>query len=180
MEEERKIERTMQRNELPAFFRELADALEQDGESALSGLNRSRKFKISGKDEFGHLSVKIKIKSQWGEAAGPGEAQTAEAEGRPSAKPRFKDIKKRMKFDFRVIVKALHEGGLPPQDTVERFVADAGLMVTYPGKGEEFYDDFSHAVEEFAAAFAAGDRLAMGAMAEALAHQKARCHAIYD
>ncbi|MBF0480788.1 MAG: GAK system XXXCH domain-containing protein [Desulfovibrionaceae bacterium] len=179
MEEERKIERTMQRSELPAFFRELADALEQGGESPLSGLSRSSKFKISAKDEFGHLSVKIKIKSQWGEALGEDETPAAEGE-KPFAKPRYKDMKKRMKGDFRLIVKSLHEGGLPPGEVVERFVADARLMVTFPGKGEEFYDDFSHAVEEFAAAFAAGDRLAMGAMAEALAHQKARCHAIYD
>jgi XXXCH domain-containing protein len=180
MEEERKIERTMQRNELPAFFRELAEALEQDGDSALSGVGRSRKFKISGKDEFGHLSVKIKIKSQWGEAGGEAEEPGAEEPGRAPSKPRYKDIKKRMKVEFRLIVKALHEGGLPAKDVVDSFVSDARLMVTFPGKGEEFYDDFSHAVEEFASAFAAGDRLAMGAMAEALAHQKARCHAIYD
>jgi len=180
MEEEHKIERTMQRGELPAFFRELADALEQDGDSALSGLSRSRKFKISAKDEFGHLSVKIKVKSQRGEAGVPAEGAAAEGEERPQGKPRYKDIKKRMKVEFRLIVKALHEGGLPPKETVDRFVADAGLMVTFPGKGEEFYEDFSHAVEEFASAYAAGDRLAMGAMAEALAHQKARCHAIYD
>jgi XXXCH domain-containing protein len=178
MEEERKIERAMGREELPAFFRELADALEQGGDSALSGLATSRKFKISAKDDFGRLSVKIKIKSQ--DAAPATVAADAAGQPQSPAKPKYKDIKKRMKSDFKLIVKTLHEGTLPEAATVERFLADGRAMTTYPGKGEEFYEDFNHALEEFATAFAAGDKLGMGAMAEALAHQKARCHAIYD
>lgn len=188
MSGECRIERYMPRQALPDFLRELADAVEQGGgEGEFESVGGFSKLKLSARNEFGQLSVKMKVKPpKTSRTARPfsasPESAAPEAEGVPEseiAKPRYKSLKKRMKSSFKMIVKMLHQGQTPPAEAVASFLADAEVMTTYPGMGEEFYPDFTRACLEFSEAYASGDPLRMGAMADELAHQKARCHAVF-
>jgi len=204
MSGECKIERRMPKEGLPGFFRDLADALENGGgEGEFEKLDGFVKLKVSLKEEFGGFSVKLKVKGPK-QCVAPGYAasalQDAEVEGPdlhgspdspdspgaqdaqagPEGLPRYKSLKKRMKNSFKLILRMLHEGQTPPAEAVASFLADAEVMCAYPGKGDPFYPEFLQVCREFSDAYDSCDLPRMGAMAEELAHQKARCHAIYD
>ena len=182
MSGECRIERYMPRQALPDFLRELADALEQGGgDGEFESVADFYKLKLSAKDEFGQLSVKMKVKPPKAcKTAQTGPVETEDPSGSESGKPRYKSLKKRMKTSFKIILRMLHDGQTPPAEAVASFLADAERMTSFPGKGEEFYPDFTRACQEFSEAFDSGDLRRMGAMAEELAHQKARCHAMYE
>jgi XXXCH domain-containing protein len=174
-----RIERYMPRQALPDFLRELADAVEHGGgEGEFESVNGFYKLKLSAKEEFGQLSVKMKLKSPKAckseQADAPGWTGTSGEE-----LPSYKKLKKRMRASFRMILKMLQAGQTPPAEAVASFLADAEVMTKYQGKGEEFYPDFTRACQDFSEAYASGDALRIGAIAEELAHQKARCHAIF-
>jgi len=174
MREDRGIERHMSKEALPGFFRELADALEQGGGGEFESVGEFYRLKVSVRDEFGQLRVKLKIKTT-------GDSH----EGRSGAKrggggmPKYKDLKKRMKRNFKTIRRALGEGQAPPAEATASFLADSELMTGYPGKGDEFYEDFRQACRAFSEACASGDLGRMGAAAEELNRQKRRCHDRY-
>jgi len=186
MSGECKMERHMPKEGLPAFFREMADALEKGGgEGEFENLDGFVKFKLSIKEAFGGFNLKMKVKAPrpYVPAAAPIEGQ--ETEGAPGqdnigGQPRYKNLKKRMKASFKVILRMLHEGQCPPAEAVASFLSDAETMCMYPGKGDPFYPEFLQVCREFADAYDSCDLPRMGAMAEELAHQKARCHALYD
>ncbi len=187
MSGELRIERHMPKEGLPAFFRELAEAIEKGGgEGEFENLDGFVKLKLSLKEAFGGFSLKMKVKSprELPPAAGAlfpgfGEGEAPVSVGQDEL-PRYKSVKKRMKTSFKVILRMLHEGQCPPAEAVASFLADAELMCAYPGKGDVFYPDFLQVCREFADAYDSCDLPRMGAMAEELAHQKARCHALYD
>lgn len=165
-----KIERYGTERELAEFFRELADALENGGNDELVCLQGFRKMKIAVKSDFGQLMLKARIKP----ACAGGEADDAEA------KPKYSHLKKRMKSSFRLLVKMVHDGQMPPGEAVESFLEDSALMVTYPGYGDEYYDSYTRACDAFRAAFDAGDMPKMHETLDVLIHEKSRCHAKYD
>lgn len=170
-----KVERFITREELPGFFRGLADALETGGEGEFVCVEDFSGIKISIKEEFGQVSLKMKTK--------PRKCETrldADPDDPASGKPSYKSLKKRMKASFKLIYKMLQEDQAPPAPAVEAFLAESRLMVTYPGMGDEYYDEYVATCGEFEAAFAAGDMAAMKAGAVELASQKGRCHAKYD
>jgi len=192
MSGECKIERRMPKEGLPGFFRELADALENGGgEGEFENLDGFVKLKVSLKEEFGGFSVKLKVKgpkqcvvpgfpaSALQDAEGE-DLNAQDAQNEPDGLPRYKSLKKRMKNSFKLILRMLHEGQTPPAEAVASFLADAEVMCAYPGKGDPFYPEFLQVCREFSDAYDSCDLPRMGAMAEELAQQKARCHAIYD
>lgn len=173
-----KATRQMDIRELPAFFRSLADALEKGGDGELADIEDFRKFKISGKNEFGQVTVKVKFKSA-GECQADDQAEECE-ECHTAGTPKYKHLKKRMKSSFRLIFKMIHEGQMPPAEAVESFLADSDLMIGYPGFGDEYYAQYAKACAEFKAAHESGDLARMGETIDAIAHEKSRCHAKYD
>lgn len=168
-----KVDIFLAREELPAFFRELADTLENGGGTGnFTCVDQFARLKISLRDDFGQLSLKMRTT--------PAEVCLPPKEGGQSAKPKYKRLKKRMKSSFKLIFKMLHEDQAPPQAAVDSFVADSRLMCTYPGYGDEYYAEYLAATDEFEAAFAAGAVEPMRAAAVKLANLKGRCHAKYD
>lgn len=170
-----KFNKYVDRNGLASFFRQLADALEQGGTGELECVDEFTKMKIGVKDEYGQLTLKVKVKvpdtcvpSEEG-----GDADTP-------ARPKYKDLKKRMKASFRVLVKMIHDGQTPPAQAVEEFLADSALMVSYPGYGDEYYERYTEACEAFKAAYESGDAERMHKAIDVLVHEKSRCHAKYD
>ncbi|WP_419787161.1 GAK system XXXCH domain-containing protein [Pseudodesulfovibrio sp.] len=172
-----KIQKYLDNKGLADFLRELADAVENGGKGELACLEGFREIKVGIKDEYGQLKLKAKIKP-----AGVCEEPETEAgeNGEATGKPKYKSLKKRMKTSFRVLVKMVHDGQMPPKDAVEDFLADSALMVTYPGYGDEFYQSYTDACMAFKAAYEAGDLAKMHDTVDVLVHEKSRCHAKYD
>ena len=156
------------------FLRLLAENIENGGRDEFACLEDFRKIKIGIKNEFGQLSMKVRIK-----AAKPCEGMTEDSEA-AEGKLKYSSLKKRMKSSFRVLVNMIHEGNVPPREAVDAFLADSALMVTYPGYGDEFYDHYILVCDEFKAAYESGDMEKMNTAVDALIHEKSRCHAKYD
>lgn len=182
MGNESKISKYVDEPELAAFFRDLAEALEKKGEGVgdeLACLGDFKKLKIGVKNEFGQIKLKMKVKP-----ASPCEEVVLNEDGEEvvgiPAKPKYKTLKKRMKSSFRMIFKMIHEGQVPPRDAVDSFLEDSALMVTYPGYGDEYYDEYMKVCEAFKKAYETADMIEMGKTVDALAHEKSRCHAKYD
>lgn len=173
-----KATRHMDMQELPAFFRLLADALEKGGDGEFANIDDFRKFKISGKNEFGQVTVKAKFKSG-GECEADDRGEESD-ECQTAGMPKYKHLKKRMRSSFKLVFKLIHEGQTPPAEAVESFLADSDLMIAYPGYGDEYYAQYAKACAEFKAAFESGDLARMGETIDAIAHEKSRCHAKYD
>jgi XXXCH domain-containing protein len=104
-------------------------------------------------------------------------AGEAPAEGvDEGGKPRYKNLKKRMKHFFKAIVVSLRAGVLPDADILAAFVADSRLMTSYPGKGDAFYPAYDAEVDRLEAAAQAGDVEAATASVAALDRMKKECH----
>ncbi|AMK12730.1 MAG: GAK system XXXCH domain-containing protein [Pseudodesulfovibrio sp.] len=174
MSDDATISRYLESRELAEFFRNLADAVENGGQGELACVEDFSKIKIRVKKEYGQINLKAKFKT-----AAPCVPAVDSETGEP-AKPKYKDLKKRMRGSFRILVKMIHDGSVPPAEAVEAFLADSALMVTYPGYGDEFYEQYTAVCDEFRAAYASGDIERMHAAVDALVHEKSRCHAKYD
>lgn len=72
-------------------------------------------------------------------------------------KPKYKELKKRMKRDFKVILAELEYGRLPAMEVTHRFCRDSELMCTYSGKGDPFYPDYLKANQDYLSAATDGD-----------------------
>ncbi|NDV19286.1 GAK system XXXCH domain-containing protein [Pseudodesulfovibrio sp. JC047] len=165
----------MDDTDLPGFFRELADALENGGTGELTCVDDFKKFKIKGRIDFGQVRLDMKFSSAQ-ECLAPPEIECEEC---GAFKPAYKDLKKQMKSSFKTLVKMIHEGVEPPRPAVESFLDDAALMVTYAGYGDEYYDAFTAACSTFREAYESGDITRMHTAIDALLHEKGRCHAKY-
>lgn len=186
MQREDKLDMTCSTGELIEVLRDMADALER-GRISLEGLDlpwgEVLKISLAVKNRGGTAEVKMKV------ASGPSPSAPPKTAG-PGAKPRTTDaakprggygaLKKRMKKTFKNIMYALHEHAWPDAGDVDAFVRDSGLMVRYPGKGDEFYAAYSEAVAGFAAAVEAKDLEAATQKAHLLNDLKTRCHKLYD
>jgi XXXCH domain-containing protein len=171
-----KLERYLTREELPAFLRELADALEQaPAEGEFACVADFRKLKLAVKHEFEQVTVKLKAKGP--EACAAEEALEDESGG--LGKPKYKHLKKRMKSSFKLLFRMLHEGQMPPEAAVRSFVEDSRLMVSYPGYGDEDYEEYSRAVEEFETAYEQGALELAQEAAHKLSAIKGHCHSRY-
>ena len=168
-----KICKQVERKDLPAFFRELADALENGGAEDLACIDDFRKFKIKGKAEFGQVMLSVAFKTKQ-ECSSPFEACEIDGD-----RLEYTALKKRMKSSFRMIVNMIHEGQQPPKDAVKSFLDDSALMVTYSGYGDEYYTMYTEACDAFRGAYESGDIARMHETVDVLVHEKGRCHAKY-
>lgn len=173
-----KATKQMDIRELPAFFRLLADDIDKGGDGEFPGIDGFRKFKISGKNEYGQITVKVTFKST-GECEADDRFDECE-ECHNGGMPKYKHLKKSLKSSFRLLFKMIHEGHMPPAETVEAFLADSERMIGYPGYGDEYYAQYAKVCAEFKAAHESGDLARMGETIDAIAHEKSRCHAKYD
>ena len=182
-----KVERTLRKEDLADYLRELAEALDGN-ESSCCDLKldcfdkMDMSLKVSGEQAY----VRIKMRNFGGIGESPDSAQALEiTHGQQSGSETatghgpFKPLKKQMKESFKLIFKAIHQDALPPAYAVASFLADAGEMATYPGKGDEHYPRFVEACEGFSEAFSEGDMPRMRLLVDDLNHMKAECHAQY-
>lgn len=103
----------------------------------------------------------------------------SDTDEKPQGKIKYKSLKKRMKKTWKVIKDSARTNTLPPENVVESFLDDSALMITYPGKGDEYYKPYAVAHEAFAAAWRAQDVEALGHAVKRLDHLKEACHDIH-
>ncbi|MFP4315885.1 MAG: GAK system XXXCH domain-containing protein [Desulfovibrionales bacterium] len=171
---EEKVERLIPEGDLPQFFRELADQMEAKGKpnwAASVLLQDFTKLKISIKEEYGQYQVKVKCKALVDETVKPRDSAAISR-----GKPGYSELKKRMKRSFKVLFTMIHDGKIPPQSAMENFLADAELMIDYPGYGDEYYDEFRHACRDFAAAYQTGNPARLHEAWDRLDQIKSHCH----
>lgn len=84
-----------------------------------------------------------------------------------------------MKGPWKTILTTTRAGQMPDVASCQAFVEDSRLMISYPGKGDEFYAAYAQELEVFVAALDAGDAAALAQSAEALQRIKEDCHARY-
>jgi len=186
LQREDKLDMICSAKELAEVLRDMAEALEH-GRISLEGIDLSwsevLKISLSIKNRGEAAEVRMKV------ASGPlqtasSKAALPDAKTRPTAgrKPHggYGALKKRMKKTFKNIMSALHEHAWPDAGDVDVFVRDSGLMVQYPGQGDEFYAAYNEAVAGFAAAVEAQDLEAATQKAHLLNDLKTRCHKLYD
>ncbi len=170
-----KISKYVDRTELATFLRQLADAVENGGTGEFECVDDFRKMKIGVKNEYGKIGLKAKINIP--DSCDPPECMVEEC---TQPKPSYKDLKKRMRSSFKMLVKLIHDGEIPPREAVDSFLKDSALMVTYPGYGDDYYESYTATCETLKAAFDSGDVTRMHKAVDALIHEKSRCHAKYD
>ena len=149
-----KIKKELEVTEVGSFLRELADDFDGRGDvfTADSGgqLQDFYKFELKMKREMTAVSLKLKIELE----QPAGETVTGEmVEEAETAKPKYKQLKKEMQATFKTIKKSLAENRMPDETTVQTFMGQAALMVSYPGHGDVYYDAFTQACRRFSEAF---------------------------
>lgn len=176
-------------SEAASLLRQLADALDAGTVSFnQKGLELTGMVKVSeslkSKDGSDQLEVKLKIVS-----AAPVSPEGAEPAGaEPALKavpkdkgkgPSYKSLKKEMAKFFKEIRQATQEGALPPADTVAGFCRLSRQMITFPGKGDEYYQAYAEAVTQLENAMAAGDAAAVATAYATLKEMRSSCHDKY-
>ncbi|MCG8532857.1 MAG: GAK system XXXCH domain-containing protein [Desulfovibrionales bacterium] len=169
-----KFKDTIKREHLPTFFRRMAEACEGHPSHGFPPCEKAKKIRLSIKDEYGQLSVKLKTSAYADECD---QCEDCICGGkRPDGLPRYKRLKKRMGTSFKVIFKALHANTTPPEEAVHDFISDSRLMTKYPGKGEPLYARYNSLVDALEAAWNDKDMSKFHETLDALNHIKTEGH----
>jgi XXXCH domain-containing protein len=185
---ERKIKQVLPLEALPAYLRQLADALDRrtDGLPAeLQDLpDPMTKLEIKGKVRDGAWELKAKIKAEAApapEQAAGVVAETAEAPAAEKPQVKYKDLKKRMKSSFKDIAASLEAQRLPEPEILEAFLADSDRMTAFAGAkyGEPYYPAYREACRRLAAAYEAKSWEAFRSAYADLDQLKKDCHKAY-
>ena len=184
-----KSEAMIPRDAVPRWLRDLADAMEAGelrSETGAVSLEGWRGLKVSMKEGFGdRMDVKVSVKFPKASRqllAGqplPGGEDPDDDDDDCDSLPKYSSLKKHMKQTFKAIGQALAAGQAPPEAEARSFLADSRLMVSYPGKGEEFYAAYMEQVLAFEAALTAKDTQRMKTSYQELARLKRECHSRY-
>jgi XXXCH domain-containing protein len=181
---ERKIQAYMTREQTAEYFRSLARVLEgESAEAMIPELAGVKKFKLTLTPESDRFSLKCTVKHAKPEAIAEQEAEEVhdtDVSTSSSGRPKYKQLKKRMKKDFKQILEAAQQGALPAPGIVQTFLDDCDLMVTYPGKGDPYYDVFAKATHELSRAFHDEDLEAFVKACDKMDQIKHECHDRYE
>ncbi len=180
----KKIERSIKPEELPNFLRQMADAIESGGTDAMTNftaIEGFKKLKIKISQDLENTIIKIKAKPEKCSPLSAQEKQGTDHSQTPQtpAKPRYTDLKKRMKNSFKTIFKSIHAGVLPPERIAKQFIEDSKLMVTYEGHGENYYAEYTVACDEFVSALENKNIEDAHKACDSLNNIKAHCHSQY-
>ncbi|HKK32925.1 MAG TPA: GAK system XXXCH domain-containing protein [Desulfomicrobiaceae bacterium] len=169
MAKSNKLELLLEKEQAKEFFRDFAEYLDGAGSLEQYGIDfsGSRKIKITLADDNEHLALKIKVK--YPKSEDPGEHH----------KEKYTYLKKRMKTYFKAIGQAIAAQDVPSRELVSVFMDDSRSMVSYSGKGDEFYPTYIEACEAFQDAFDREDQQEMLETYRALSKQMNECHAEY-
>ena len=113
-------------------------------------------------------------------AAGPEEPepkpQPRSEKTAPPRRPSYKSLKKKMETNLKAIRTALREEGLPEQGLAEEFLAQCRLLVTFPTKGEAYFEEFEKATDTLAQAWKERNQAAMEESLAEMGRVRRNCH----
>ena len=92
------------------------------------------------------------------------------------AEQKYRPLKKRMKKSFKKIKELVKRNELPPRSLLEDFLAEATVMVSYSGFGDEHYHDFSEACRALKEARDAKDIEKLSLKLAEVSRIKKECH----
>ena len=92
------------------------------------------------------------------------------------AEQKYRPLKKRLKRSFKKLKERVEKNELPPRDIIENFMAEAAVMVSYPGFGDEHYQDFKEACAALRKASEAGDFALFSEKLSNISRLKKECH----
>jgi XXXCH domain-containing protein len=184
MKKETKIQKILDASQAAEFFYSLGIAIAWADDEKLAKfdlpLGDFDKIKLTIKKDGAAFILKAKVKAADTipsvEAASGGDIPSG---GENTGKPNYKALKKRMKGSFAELKKMLTQDAPPSSETVRRFLDDSYLMTTYPGMGDEHYEQYKNCCQEFEKAFGNGDLEAMRTSLAAVEVRKKACHAQY-
>ena len=185
---ERKIKQGMPFEEIPAYLRRLADALEKKVDNLPTELTDLPepigKLELKGKARPDSWDLKIKIKAEPLPELSPGGTDAASAsesavDGKPQIK--YKSLKKRMKTSFKDIGESLAAQKLPDPSVLEAFLTESDIMMAFPGKkyGEPDYPAYREACRQLADAYENRNYAAFKDVYARLEQLKKDCHKAY-
>lgn len=174
-----KIEKVFDATQAAEFFHTLGLAITwgSDDQFAEFGLPLSdfEKVKLTIKKEGSVFILKAKVKK----IEPFSYDEKIPSEDQPQGKPSYKNLKKRMKGSFSELKKMLTQDTLPNAETVLRFLDESYLMITFPGMGDDQYQEYERTCLEFQKAFESGDIEAMRNSLAAVELRKKACHEQY-
>lgn len=171
--------------QVAGFIRVLADRLEgivpDEADPDLDEVSTPdpgefKKLKISVKRDLAGFTLKYKSKTLYKRT----DLNEEEAEAPEDEEPiTYKKLKKRMKESFKSMMESLMAEALPADAAVMSFLQDSKLMLSFPEKGGEYYDDYDVACTSFAGAFESGNLDACKSAINALDRLRKECHSRY-
>lgn len=81
-----------------------------------------------------------------------------------------------MHQSFKTLRNSIDSGKLPDKGSVEQFLAEASLMITYPGFGDEFYGPFKVACLKLLSFHEANDLDGFRGQITSIHTLKKQCH----
>jgi XXXCH domain-containing protein len=181
-----KMEVVLPREELSDFFKQLGEDVDS-GALTLSGtdidLSNFVELKVSVEPMGDQVMAKVKVKypealyiPQEGMTVG-GVAAAAGVE--TGAKPKYKSLKKAMKKTWKHIVESVNAGARPQDEVVRTFYDQSLMMITYPGKGDDFYNAYEVAVNRMMSAYESEDHGELAEAVDAVGKLYKACHDRY-
>nr|MBF0222045.1 GAK system XXXCH domain-containing protein [Desulfobulbaceae bacterium] len=174
------IQKTLERTQIAAFLRLLATEIEGGSSEGLQDfgvdLHNFNKIKVGlVKRAGGQLELKLKIK----DGAALKGAEEAATELEDASSNSYKLLKNKMSQTFKTIGRAVSEKRLPPAETVESFLREVEQMVSFPGFGDEYYDEFINLCRELERRYAEGKIEAVVELHGRILSQTKQCHRRY-
>ncbi len=189
---EKKFEKTLPVEEACSLVATLASGLRGEAAGQLEGLEidlkdfTSLKMSLERKNDLIAIKLKVKTaqakeKSHRAKNASPKEEKSKEIGDNSDGNglPDYKKLKKRMKKSFKALSSSAREGSLPDEKVLGAFIEDSGIMVQYPDKGEEFYEEYKSSVTELDQAFKQSDLIKFQAAVDALNKIQKKSHEKY-
>lgn len=93
------------------------------------------------------------------------------------AESKYRPLKKTMKKTFAALKESSANNLLPPASLVEQFMAEAKAMVSYPGFGDDYYQEFWQTCQNLHAAYNAQDGARFRELLAQVRSLKKECHA---
>lgn len=174
-----KIEKKFSVQEAAAFLRKLADNFEKSNTDPLQEFDVNfdvfKKFKIDIKRQNDIIELKAKVKYDIPDVSG----EEVSSLGHDPGKMKYTSLKKLMDKNFKEIGKKLETGNLPDSALVQGFLEESKLMISYSGYGDEFYEKYISACEEFNSRFDSGVFDKISEQYAVLNSIKKECHSRY-
>ena len=176
-----KLRQTLTDQETVEFLRNLAQGIENGSlefNEARIPWNEVSKIEITFKNQGNLIAVKSKLKSETspdmeGDLDDSGPDKTGQ-EKKP--RPSYKNLKKRMKRTFKIILVSLARDSLPPDEKIKAFVRDCGLMSGFSGYGNEYYPQFLQEIQDMEEAFNENDLQSLKEAVSRISRSMKDCH----